>query len=345
MQRQLLQIADKIPDDIVLTLLKSFAKVLSREPEPAPKTPFIRAFAKIRDDGSDRQFMAIQEEEENMLKDYDSGNEVATFDYKVTTNTEEIVYSVGSNNQEEADGQQFAREAPNDEESPEIAENIDEGIEVEMPKLLATEETDAEFETIVEEGEAQVETTEEISNGPTEAVDEVQEISEKIAENDLEECKVEEPEPIPVVEEPQEEEEPFPEEPPKVSLDDIEREIQEMQNFLAHKGVKPEKKKKEKEPAGNAAKNIEDAYQVDVCIKLKNKSHKKHHHSKYLRSENYKEEITKDGPIFDPTIPNTEEDFMKVKSVSERIHRKKQKVQPLDLSWQNLCENQKKLYK
>jgi len=148
----------------------------------------------------------------------------------------------------------------------------------------------------------------------------------------------------------------IPAEPPKVSLDDIEREIEEMQNFLICKGIGPNKKNRSDAVPErlNGTENIEDAYKMDVCFKLKNKktdgslkdhSQKKHHHSKYMRSENYKEEILKDGPIFDPTIPNTVEDFMKEKSVSEKIYRKKQKVQALDVSWQKLCENQKKLYK
>lgn len=359
MQRQLLQIADKIPDDIVLTLLKSFAKILSREPEPAPRTPFLRAFAKIRDD--DKQFSVHSEDEENLVREYDSGNEVETFNFKVTTRTAETAYSVGSNI---ADGEQMATidesteaEALTDQQDgheiiPSIDNNletIDEGIEVEMPALLPADEASAD------EAFAQiVDGQNEIVNG--EAVEEptVENVSEKTANEDeasTEPPQVEEPvelQPEEVIEP----EEPIPTEIEKVSLDDIQREIQEMQAFLMQKGVSPGKKKNKKdetveEVANQDPSTIEDAYKVDVCIKLKNKnhSHKKHHHSKYTRSENYKEEIIKDGPIFDPTVPNTQEDFMKVKSVSEKIHKKKQKVQPLDVSWQNLVENQKRNYK
>lgn len=358
MQRQLLQIADKIPDDIVLTLLKSFAKILSREPEPAPRTPFLRAFAKIRDD--DKQFSVHSEDEENLVRDYDSGNEVETFSFKVTTRTAETVYSVGSNI---ADGEQMATidesieaEALTDQQNgqeiiPSIDNNletIDEGIEVEMPALLPADEASADeaFEQIVD-GQN------EIVNGGAVEEPTGENISEETANEDeasTEPPPVEEPvelQPEEVVEP----EEPIPTEIEKVSLDDIQREIQEMQAFLMQKGVSPGKKNKKdgtvEEVANQDPTTIEDAYKVDVCIKLKNKnhSHKKHHHSKYTRSENYKEEIIKDGPIFDPAVPNTQEDFMKVKSVSEKIHKKKQKVQPLDVSWQNLVENQKRNYK
>lgn len=356
MQRQLLQISDKIPDDIVLTLLKSFAKILSREPEPAPRTPFLRAFAKIRDD--DKQISGHSEDEENLVREYDSGNEVETFSFKVTTRTAETVYSVGSNN---ADGEQMATidesieaEALTDQQDgqeiiPSIDNNletIDEGIEVEMPALLPADEASADeaFEQIVD-GQNQ------IVNGEANEEPTVENLSATEDEAPTEPPQVEEPvklQPEEVVEP----EEPIPTEIEKVSLDDIQREIHEMQAFLMQKGVSPGKKKNKKDETVEEAANqdlstIEDAYKVDVCLKLKNKnpSHKKHHHSKYTRSENYKEEIIKDGPIFDPTVPNTQEDFMKVKSVSEKIHKKKQKVQPLDVSWQNLVENQKRNYK
>lgn len=360
MQRQLLQIADKIPDDIVLTLLKSFAKILSREPEPAPRTPFIRAFAKIRDD--DKRFSAfLSDDEDSVAKEYDSGNEVETFNFKVTTTTEETAYSVGSNvlngdqqmatieesNEAEALNDQQGNELP---EIPPMIENnletIDEGIEVEMPNLLPTDEVSADeaFDKIVESQ------TEDVIGDSTEMPTVVENDSEKAQDGGTKEEPVEPlPEEIVAVEEEAEPEEPIPTEIEKVSLDDIQREIHEMQAFLQKKGVSPEKKKNKKDEtiAEPDSKSIEDAYNVDVCIKLKNKnhSHKKHHHSKYLKSENYKEEIIKDGPIFDPSVPNTEEDFMKVKSVSEKIHKKKQKVQPLDVSWQNLVENQKRNYK
>lgn len=357
MQRQLLQIADKIPDDIVLTLLKSFAKILSREPEPAPKTPFIRAFAKIRDD--DKRFSAfLSDDEDSVVREYDSGNEVETFNFKVTTTTEETAYCVGSNalnsdqqmatieesNEAEALSDQQGNELP---EIPMIENNletIDEGIEVEMPNLLPTDEVSADeaFDKIVESQTDNV-----IDDSAEKPIDEND--SEKAQDGETPEEPVE---PLPEEEEQEEAEpeEPIPTEIEKVSLDDIQREIHEMQAFLKQKGVSPEKKKNKKDEtiaANQDSKSIEDAYKVDVCIKLKSKnhSHKKHHHSKYMKSENYKEEIIKDGPIFDPSVPNTQEDFMKVKSVSEKIHKKKQKFQPLDVSWQNLVENQKRNYK
>lgn len=367
MQRQLLLIADKLPDDITLTLLKSFAKILSREPEPTPKTPFIRAFAKIRDDGIDKQFVAIAEEDDEQLKIYESGSgdesgdNECTFNYKVTTATEQIVYNVSNNDESDALVEENADQDQVAESDENTAENVDEGIEVEMPKLLLADdsaEAEAEFAAIADQ---------ETSNVDGENVVEDQDHSEteKFVDEEPAEALVEEVEEVVEIEE-----EPIPAEPPKVTLDDIQREIQEMQMFLLHKGISPEKKKKtataavvEENSNGNTSnkvniegdsKNVDDAYQVDVCIKLKNrnedpeipeKHERRHQHSKYMRSENYKEEIVDEGPIFDPTIPNTEEDFMKIKSVEERFHRKNQKVQTLDNSWQNLCENQKKLYK
>lgn len=371
MQRQLLQVSEKIPDDIMLTLLKSFAQILIREPEPVQKTPFIRAFAKIRDDNIETQFSAIVEEDEDQLKDYESGNSEGendcTFNYKVTTTTEEIAYSVGENDQNQVDVSQSApiengaeNESSNEDPSSLLngtetsgnEENIDEGIEVEMPKLLPADESSAEVESEAEISVSQEQTIANQQNLNNE---------DYIDSCDFENVETQNYESIDdrmeVVDILLIEEEPIPIEPPKVSLDDIQREIQEMQMFLLRKGVVPGKKNKsdDKESNGNVndvdSRNVEDAYKVDVCIKLKNRngdsqkhnSHKKHHHSKYNRSENYKEEITKAGPIFDPSIPNTELDFMKVKS--ERTHKKQQKVQALDCQWQNLCENQKKLYK
>lgn len=363
MQRQLLQIADKIPDDITLVLLKSFAQILSREPEPAPKSPFIRAFAKIRDDLITRnQFTAIAEESEEQLNGNSENENECTFNYKVTTSTEEVVYSVG-NTDEAKEEQSVAIEDVSDEnilefdeieienaeiENDENLENSDEGIEMEMPKLLPADEITNEEEVVnIFEQDISVEdehpdpefaikktTIDEVINSLEIASDEFSEQSEE--------------EKIPVADVT------IPAEPPKVSLDDIEREIEEMQKFLMCKGIGPNKKNRSDAVPEQRTENIEDAYKMDVCLKLKNKktdgflkdhSQKKHHHSKYMRSENYKEEILKDGPIFDPTIPNTVEDFMKEKSVSEKIYRKKQKVQALDVSWQKLCENQKKLYK
>ena len=357
MQRQLLQIADKIPDDIMLTLLKSFARILSREPEPAAKpAPFIRAFARIRDDGT------FASQDEDLVKDYDSGNEVETFNFKVTTNTEEVVYSIGENeSQKLASIEEVSENEPangeiiqNGDEAPEIpenSENIDEGIELEMPKLLTMDE----FlnESIMNQGAA-------TEDDPTAAFNDIVENSEENAPQEV----IFDEEQILVEEEPVIDQEPIPEEPPKVSLDDIQREIEEMQFFLKKKGLDGEKKKKKKveeekiEENANETdlKNIEDAYQVDVCIKLnKNREHKehkhhhhhkKHHHSKYMKSENYKEEIIDDGPIFDPTVPNTQEDFLKVKSVHDKQHKKPKKgTQAYDVSWQNIMESQKKHYK
>lgn len=358
MQRQLLQIADKIPDDIMLTLLKCFAKILSREPEPAPRpAPFIRAFARIRDDGT---FAA---EDEDFVRDYDSGNEVETFDTKANLKTEENIVAVSENDgQKLASIEEVAENAENEPTNGEIiqngdepqelsenSENIDEGIELEMPKLLAD---DATIDAIVEQEAGNVDSTEafdEIAENSEENVEKSEEIPQEIIEE----------EPVPVEEEPVIEEEPIPEEPPKVSLDDIQREIEEMQFFLKKKGLDGEKKKKREEQPEEVVvetdpKNIEDAYQVDVCIKLnKNREHKehkhhhkKHHHSKYIKSENYKEEIIDAGPIFDPTVPNTQEDFLKVKSIQEKQHKKPKKgTQAYDVSWQNVLETQKKHYK
>lgn len=340
MQRQLLKIADKVPDEILLTLLKSFAQLLSHE--PATKAPFIRAFAKIRDE---KQFSAIVEEDEEQLKYYESSNSEeeneCTFNYKVST--QQIIYNVGENNQEkevlptseENNNQEVFEEIFRDLESDTI-ENIDEGIEMEMPKLLPSDEVANENTS------EQTKENEEFENEA--------ELIEEIVETPIEEIIVEEEEEIIL--------EPIPQEAPMVSLDDIEREIQEMQNFLLFKGIKPDKKIKKastenesKEKELDDSMNIEDAYKLDVCIKLKNRhgdshhKHKKHHHSKYLRSENYQEEIIDSGPIFDPAVPNTQEDFMKVKSGSGRIDRKKEKAQALDVCWEKLCSSDKKLYR
>ena len=370
MQKQLLLIADKIPDEITLTLLKSFAQILSREPEPALRTPFIRAFAKIRDDSIEKQFSSIVEENEDQLKDYESEepekeNE-CSFNFKITPITEEVVYSVGNideNVDQEVSAEDIIEtESLNNEdqallgeieieENDENFENI-EGIEVEMPKLIPADNKNYDVQEN-ESGKIQVnfEEKKEISEPENLLTKDLIKDEREISETSSDEHSYIEQEAISLTEEPVE--------PPKVSLDDIEREIQEMQMFLLGKGIKFEMKNQsadgntEKQPK-EETKSTEDAYNLNVCLKLKNskdgsqKDHtqKRHHHSKYMRSENYKEEIVEDNPvIFDPTVPNTIEDFMKVKSVSERIHRKKEKKNPLDVSWQNLCENQKKLYK
>lgn len=373
MQRQLLQISEKIPDDIMLTLLKSFAQVLTREPEPVQKTPFIRAFAKIRDDNIETLFSAIVEEDEDQLKDYESenseGENDCTFNYKVSTTTEEIVYSLGEKDQngdlqsaliEDITENESSSDDPTlngveSYENEENSEHIDEGIEIEMPKLTPADETaEPDVEETVDQ-EQILEASQSVNDGDNIESSDLEKGENETPENSDEPLDPKEVENIII-------EQPIPVEPPKVSLDDIQREIQEMQMFLLGKGVGAGKKSKSanQESNGNAndqevvdSKNVEDAYKVDVCIELKNRnggsqtqnSQNKHHHSKYNRSENYKDEITKAGPIFDPSVPNTDQDFMKFKSVSERIHRKQQKVQALDNSWQNLCENQKKLYK
>lgn len=340
MQRQLLQIADKIPDDIALTILKSFARLLSREPEPAPKTPFIRAFAKINDT-IDKSFSAIAEEDEEQLKHYESSNSEGenecTFNYKVTA--QQIVFAE-EDRPYDTDNEIVPAERVGS------AENFDEGIEMEMPKLLPAD-ADAEDTIQVTDEEKlfdEIDLAEATADNLEEPEDIIQEAIEKIIE-------VEAP---PIIREP------TPTEAPKVSLDDIEREIEEMQRFLFAKGVKPEKKVVETVDGNTAefinhgledSQNIEDAYQLDFCVKLRNRSdddsenNQRHYHNKYLLSENYKEEITEDGPIFDPDVPNTPEDFMKVKSGPQQFDRKKQKVQALDMSWQNAMETQRKLYR
>lgn len=366
MQRQLLQIADKIPDDITLTLLKSFAQILSREPEPAPKTPFIRAFAKIRDDSIEKQFSAIVEENEDQLNDYESGNfeneNDCTLNYRVITSTEEMVYSLDNNENddqstaiEDVTGKEFLLDEVQTKQNKENSENVDvtdEGI-VEMPKLLPAEDNPeneaSENKDIVPEinpeSSAEIIEEEKENTEPEDLAAEETENDEILSIEFSELSEFDENSPG---------KEPIPAEPPKVSLDEIEREIQEMQMFLLRKGVGPDTKNKSdngntKEQSPSDTNNIEDAFNLDVCINLKNRtqipSQKKHNHNKYLKNKNYNEKIAEDGLIFDPSVPNTVEDFMKVKSVSERIHRKKQNVHPLDVFWQNLYENQRKLNK
>lgn len=332
MQRQLLAIADKLPDDITLTLLKSFAQILSKEPEPAPRTPFIRAFSKkLRDDGTDKQFSVIAEEDEEQLKHYEGENE-CSFNYKVILDSKLVaVGETDSENEVErpaiADECDLSNESSMENETQgfelgENSENMDEGIELEMPPLLPSDDSEEAFEALALEEDAQQVT--------------------KVVEE--------------VIKEPMVYPEPIPTEAPKVSLDDIERELQDMQNFLSFKGIKPEKKQEEilevvqpkvEECINDDSWNIEDAYKLDVCINLKNHddSERRHHHSKYIQSESYKEQIIDAEPIFDPNVPNTEEDFMKVKSISGRMDKKKQKFEALDTKWQNLCDNSKRLYR
>lgn len=332
MQRQLLQIADKIPDDIMLTLLKCFAKISSLEPEPAPKIPFIRAFAKRQDSPA----ISSESEAENEC----------TFSLKLSPSTQEVSLAIGSNENEDDDQtinqsnetddeNAAASETPpeqTEEASSETVENVDEGIDVEIPRVSSDDEATAE-EQFAEINEQQIEAEPE----------EIYEYEESLPEID---------------------DEPIPEEPPKVSLDDIERELQQMQAFLMNKGVvdkdklrreeEEEELRRQREMAERARQeeelqnqqqkelnDIEDAYKIDVCVKLKNRDWKEHEQrdNKYHRSENYREEVIDEGPIFDPTVPNTIEDFMRAKTYNGN----KKKI--FDMSWQNLCENQRKVYK
>lgn len=356
MQRQLLQIADKIPDDVMLTLLKSFAKIISRDPEPLPRTPFIRAFTKIRDDGIVKSFYAIAEENEEQLKDYEGGSAdtECSFNYKVTTTTQNVVYEVGNDDRCYDSANEVIENGTTSSDIEEIFENSDEGIELEMPPLLPADDSTNDFEKLVDQVEENCEGQERLEN--------------EVAETQFEDVDLTE-NPLEVIGEPEEPEleliiEPEATEAPKVSLDDIQREISEMQNFLRFKGVGVESEKRpaptivrdytsnSTEPVNHEilnSENIGDAYNLDVCLSLKtrdsqkDRSHKKHHHDKYKLSENF-DEIIQEGSHFDLTAPNTAEDFMKVKSVSDKTSRKKQKAQSWDASWQNLCEKQKHLY-
>lgn len=330
MQRQLLQIADKIPDDIMLTLLKCFAKISSLEPEPA-KIPFIRAFTKRQDS----PFVSSESEAENEC----------TFNLKLNPSSQEVSLGIGSNENQDDDQtinqQQNVTDEENaaasqtppvdsTEEAPlsDAIENVDEGIDVEIPKVSSDDEATAEeqFDELNDEQENKNEVESE----------EIYEYEESLPEID---------------------DEPIPEEPPKVSLDDIERELQQMQAFLSNKGLDKDKKRlleeeeelrRQRELAEKAKEeeiahqqklkelnDIEDAYVFDVCVKLKNRDEKE----KYRLSENYREEVINEGPIFDPNVPNTIEDFMRAKTYNGN----KKKI--FDMSWQNLCENQKKVYK
>jgi hypothetical protein len=410
MQRQLLDIADRIPSDILLNLLKSFAQILTRDPEPAPRTPFIRAFAKIRDDSAERKFSAIVEEDEdnhviphqenlyhNDSSDIDggSGNEVeneCSFNYKVSNVvTQEVIYSMNGNehdddqqqqpqdstsaaiaddsnnsNKDETNGDQMSdNRADNDstaadenllnENHDAMIENgrgsrengydaIDEGIEVEMPKLTESqdataingdaaencEEVEKKFDEISQEADVRVETCNNAENG------EIMDDSQKALDDEVESIQ-------------------------KVSLDEIQREIQEMQMFIKHKNAQEEAVVNQEI---RDSKKIEDAFKVDVCLNLKKKRedkkdeshshHRHHHHKKHSKSKailaNYlneagKEYLPKSSPIFDPAVPNTPEDFMKEKCVSEKINKKKQKIKNLDVNWQRLVDSQKKVYK
>lgn len=406
MQRQLLQIADRIPDDMLLTLLKCFAQLLTREPEQSSKStgPFIRAFTKIRDDGADKQFSAILEEDEEAHMraenetaglDGDGDNE-CTFNYKIgNVVTQEVIYSMNNNDDDDIyDGQRNGEVPPSvinqnisdDDENREInnnlidneiyhniyiaiddenhqigGESIDEGIEVEMPELLdPNEEREISGDEVTTEEFSNDVTDDTITNGHAEdttenendIIDESLAAQPQIDEQEIineEEDEEEEEEKEPVVVEPIQ----------KVTLDDIQREIHEMQMFLMNKGVVPENKSQHNQKNINheaimkkSKAKIEDAYKVDVCINLKKKGGEKRHSKSKAILSNYLNENDKytrgdqeRSHIFDPNVPNTPEDFLKEKSVLEKINKKKQKIKHLDVSWQKLCDSQKKVYK
>lgn len=387
MQRQLLDIADRIPNDILLNLLKSFAQILTREPEPAPRTPFIRAFAKIRDDNAQKQFSAIIEEdednhviphEENLYvafngNDFDEDSNECSFNYKVANVvTQEVIYSMNgnehersddqestsadaaivdsnSNNEETTNGDQMDDNRVDNEAAVDVEENslnenqhdamiengeessgsdaIDEGIEVEMPKLMESDDASGDATHDVESAFEEINGNVETSNIAAAAENGNDEIM-----NDFEPIQ-------------------------KVSLDDIQREIQEMQMFIRHKNVQEAKAAATVNHEIRNSKNIvEDAYKVDVCVNLKKKHEKsgEHQHKKHSKSKtivaNYlngkaKEYLPKERPLFDPNVPNTPEDFMKEKSVTEQIKKKRQKIKNLDVNWQKLVDGQKKVYK
>lgn len=417
MQRQLLEIADRIPNDILLNLLKSFAQILTRDPEPVPRTPFIRAFAKIRDDNTAKQFSAIiEEDEDNQIIPHrenihlhetldidgddrnDEENE-CSFNYKVSNVvTQEVIYSMNGNehndeqqqqlqestsadilddsnnsNEVETNGDQMSdNRVDNDplavkenllnenhdaiiENGRSIGENdndaIDEGIEVEIPK--PTETQDASIATATINGSDAAENCEEVEK-------KFDEISQEAIDDHVETCNNTENGEI--MGESQKSLDDEVEPIQKVSLDEIQREIQEMQMFIKHKNAQEETiiNHEIRDP-----KKIEDVFKVDVCLNLKKKKedkkdesdskhHRHHHHKKHSKSKailaNYlndaaKEYLPKSSPIFDPAVPNTPEDFMKEKCVSEKINKKKQKIKNLDVNWQKLVDSQKKVYK
>lgn len=343
MQRQLLQIADKIPDEYMLTLLKCFAKILSREPEPAPKTPFLRAFAKISEDNSIQPYTLTRREREG----YESGEYTSEGENEYSYERKPQVN--GAETYEEKFDAETTEEMKLETSTTEVN---DEEVDASMPKLL--EPSEEPIENICEQEETQKDFEEQFENL----------IDQENCDNNQDVVVENQPAEVPQIEEIVEEieeeiiidYEPIPTEPPTVSLDDINREIQDMQNFLFCKGIKPEKivieEEKEKEteqniePPKEAIKNIEDSYKVDVCIKLKNrkdeshKTSKKHSHGKHMRKEVDREEILNNEPIIITPTSNTFEDVSNTK-----MSKKKQKVQALDVSWQNLCENQKRLYK
>ncbi|XP_070492473.1 probable E3 ubiquitin-protein ligase bre1 isoform X2 [Chironomus tepperi] len=364
MQRQLLQIADRIPDDILLTLLKCFAQILTREPEPSTQVcgPFIRAFTKLRDDGVEKQFQAIIEEDEDQFKDdknaqQNDGDQECTFNYKIgNVVTQEVIFSMGDAN-------------VNGDVEPDVEMKLEQEEESKISEenKINEEQIEEKFEEISKEAES---SPAEIPVNPEEPKDSNEQEPTNDTTDDSEKPQIDEQpieqEPEQQQEQPQvEEEQPQPEvkeERPvipmeKVTLDDIQREIHEMQMFLFNKGIAPEIKNNMITRNGivKKPKKPDDAYKVDVCINLnKNKSGEKKSKSKEILS-NYlkdgkdakaeKENQKARRHIFDPSVPNTPEDFMKEKSVTEKIKKQKQNIKHLDVSWQKLCDSQRKVYR
>lgn len=379
MQRQLLQIADRIPDDILLTLLKCFAQILTREPEPSSQVcgPFIRAFTKIRDDGVEKQFQAIVEEDENQFKDdkndlQNDGDQECTFNYKIgNIVTQEVVFSMGSN--DNANGDENGQSSHDDyHEMPNLVEPDEEMKLHEADDSKISEEIKINEEQIEEKFEEISKEAEEAPVTPDDQTDNnAQEPTTNDTTDDSEKPQIDDQ---PTQEEAEQQEQPqVEEEPPqpeekeerpvipmeKVTLDDIQREIHEMQMFLFNKGIAPEIKTNSITRNGivKKQKKIDDAYKVDVCINLNKKKagEKKSksktilsnyvdgHHGKHSKAD--KENQKARRHIFDPSVPNTPEDFLKEKSVTEKIKKQKQNIKHLDVSWQKLCDSQKKVYR
>lgn len=392
MQRQLLQITDRIPDDILLTLLKCFAQILTREPEQSQRAtgPFIRAFAKIRDDnGEKQQFQAIIEEDEDQLKATadvgDDGDTECTFNYKVSNVvTQEVVYSMNGNNEDDDDqrNDQESSAASNSDDADATADNNN---NIADDNLLRNEQdvdnnsiNEASSSEMCVNGDASIDempqatdddSNEIIDGNFREILDEneeerVDEESDVIENGVGDESWREQPQ-IEIVEV----EEVF----EKVTLDDIQREINEMQMFLLNKTAEEARKVQIMQEEARIAHimqeelmkaqilqeeaedDVEDAYKVNVCVNLKKKSssdgHKRHSKSKAILSsflgdgKQVKGEKEPRQRIFDPAVPNTQEDFLKEKSVSEKINKKRQKIKNLDVSWQKLVDDQKKVYR
>lgn len=387
---------------------------MSIEPEPTPKSPFIRAFAKIRDDSIDKQFSAILEVDEDLLSENgehnisdtnsENSNE-CTFNYKVSNVvTQEIVYSMGANDDE---GQEIADHARNQQasdsegdqqfngndcnENGEVIQNgndvdthNDEGIEMEMPNLEHSENSEESSEI-----------PEDIS------VDEIVEAPPSPPRNT----------PSPVIE---------PIMPEKVSLDDIQRELYEMQLFLMHKGLtsvgesngqkwyeesntndyptevnecqqdfngyqdqengyhvinsdeQEENSDYVDDPIDSEfvevaldtiSNDIHDAYQVEVCLPFNQRkdSIKQIFNGMNSMEDSFTDSVTsnnserssdfisrsEDESIKLPisAYPNKAQNFSKLRFVPEKPSKKQQKTKQLDVSWQKLVENQKKNYK